>query len=140
MLLSPLKTTAEHLRHPAISVQLAEMSEYQGKALFLVTLKVVHPSPSPMWHRSVSTHPTFCKLVLVCDIHARVAAHCLGADVFANGVSVHRILLLAVISTIIDPSDAISIDLREDEDHVKILVHITFFDCVNGSWTALEHT
>ena len=141
MLLSPWKTTVEHLRHPAISLQLAGMSEYRGKSLFLVALRAVHPSPSPpMWHRSISTHPTFWILVLVCDIHARVAAYCLGADVFANGVSVHRILLLGVISIIIDPSDAISINLREDEDHVKIPVHITGFDCINGSWTALEHT
>lgn len=83
---------------------------------------------------------TFWVLVLDRDIHARVAAYCLGADVFANGVSIHRILLLAAIPIIVDPSDAISVNLREDEDHVEVLVHLTIFDCINGSRTTLEHT
>lgn len=79
-------------------------------------------------------------LVHDCDIHARVAAHCLGADVFANGASVHRILLLAAVFLVIDPGGAISANLREDEDHVIIQIHLTFSDCVDGSWATLEHT
>lgn len=93
-----------------------------------------------MWHHSVSTNLTFWILILVCDIQARVAAHGLGADVFADGVSVQRILLLAAIPAIIDPGDAVRIHLREDEDHVKIQVYITFSDAVHRSRTALEHT
>lgn len=118
-------------RHPTICAELAEMEGGQVKAFFCCTLKAVHPSPSPMWHHSISTGPTFWMLVLVCDIQTRVASHRLGADVFANGVSVQRILLLVAIRRIIDPSDTISIHLREDEDHVKIPVHITVSDSID---------
>lgn len=78
-----------------------------------------------------STPPTFWVLVLVCDIHARAAAHGLGADVPANGPRVYVVLLLAIVRGRVDPGDAIGIDFRIDEGHVKIQVHVSLSDCDN---------
>lgn len=101
--------------------------------------KLSSPLARPGRHSPTSALPTFWILVLLRDVHARVAAHRLGADVPSNAVSVRRILLLGVVGGIVDPGDAVGVYLGKDEGHVEVQVHVALSDRSDGSRAALEH-
>ena len=84
---------------------------------------------------------TFSILIILRDVIAPRAAHCLGADVSADRAQVTLLFEnLHVAIVLHHPANPIAVDLGEDELSVVAQVDVALLDGLDRRWTALHQS